>query len=148
MSIILKQLDNTDEAKKILEQFSSCLHSLSGGKSYRRKMAEKFLEHGIFITAFDGDRYAGFAAFYANDHEGGTAFLSMIAVQPEYRGKRVGYRLLEQCMAKSAECGMKKMRLEVRKDNKAVHFYERNGFRYAGDCSDVSFFMEKIIGRC
>ncbi len=148
MSIFLKQLEDIDETERVLNAFSSCLQSLSSGSAYRRKMAEKFVQHGIVIAAADGNQYAGFAAFYANDLESRTAFLSMIAVQPDHRGKHIGNQLLDQCIERSVGLDMKKMRLEVRKANTgAIHFYEKNGFQYVGDSTDSSIFMEKAIGK-
>ena len=104
------------------------------------------------VLAFDGERpvgiancFVGFSTFAArplvNVHD--------LAVIPEYRGRRVGERLLEEVEKKANDLGCCKLTLEVREDNRARHLYQRFGF---GDFTTngeqvQTFFLEKKLAR-
>ena len=57
------------------------------------------------------------------------ARLYNIAVNPAYRGKGIGLRLLNECELEAARRGCKKMSLEVRADNDgAINFYKKQNY--------------------
>lgn len=61
------------------------------------------------------------------------AHITNIAVHPDYRGKGVGKKLIEDLIETAQKKGMVQMTLEVRKSNKvAIHLYESFGFEIAG----------------
>jgi ribosomal-protein-alanine N-acetyltransferase len=61
------------------------------------------------------------------------AHVTNIAVHPNYRGERVGERLLLQLMALSRFLGAQRMTLEVRPSNEpAQRLYRKHGFRAVG----------------
>lgn len=130
----------------VLELFSDSLQSLQSGVNYRRRMAEKFAEYGIFFFISE-EKIEGFAAFYANDKKERIAYLSMIAVLPEFRDRHIGKRVLEECIRTSIEAGMSEMRLEVNKKNQtAIVFYEKNGFSIIeNQIGEKSFYMQKVL---
>jgi ribosomal protein S18 acetylase RimI-like enzyme len=52
---------------------------------------------------------------------------------PEYRGRGLGRRLLESCVARAKDAGITRVTLEARADNeRALHLYERAGFQHEG----------------
>jgi len=56
-----------------------------------------------------------------------------IGLLPPYRGRGLGRRLLEACVAKAWEVGMTRVELEVREDNpRAIKLYEQLGFAHEG----------------
>lgn len=56
-----------------------------------------------------------------------TYYVHAIAVKPEFRGKRVGYLLIEHAMNTGHDNGFKKFQLDVLSDNPAVEFYRAVG---------------------
>ena len=141
----LVKIENLDSAISLLDEMSESLRSLSAGSDYRRTMAEKFLKYGTILAIQKDSCYIGFSAFYANDTENHTAFLSMIAVKKDYRGLSIGKELLDKTIEASKRNNMKKLKLEVLKDNiKAIRFYQNNGFEICSE-TENSFFMIKDI---
>jgi len=59
-----------------------------------------------------------------------------ISVLPEYRGKRVGTRMMARLFELLAERGYKRTSLSVQKDNPAVRFYRRLGYVIADERID------------
>lgn len=56
-----------------------------------------------------------------------------IGMLPAYRGRGVGRRLLDACIAKAWATGITRIELEVREDNaRAIQLYERFGFAHEG----------------
>lgn len=128
-SIRYKRISGIDECRKVLLQFRSCLESLQeeGAIDF---FARKFSNYAYVIVAENGlDESMGFIAYYANNIESKTAFVTMIATLPSYRGKHIGQSLLEYCKKDILTKGFVSVQLEVRKDNiVAQRFYRNNGF--------------------
>jgi ribosomal-protein-alanine acetyltransferase len=82
------------------------------------------------LTARDGRRIAGFAIMEFHDD---SAHLSLLAVQPGYRRRGVGRKMLDWLEASARTAGIFTVRLEVRAGNDAaIKFYERSGYREVG----------------
>jgi ribosomal protein S18 acetylase RimI-like enzyme len=129
--------------------FSVPLSSRVDLQSYSMKL----LDHGIVYVAIrDDGRIAGLVGFYANDSEGGTAYLSLIVVSRDAQGRGVGTRLIAEAMSTAAKLGMQRMRLEVQRANtRAQAFYARLGFRLSDLLKDdgtlpASLYMEQQLG--
>jgi [ribosomal protein S18]-alanine N-acetyltransferase len=58
--------------------------------------------------------------------------LLLIAVDPLYRRQRVAQSLFENALTESKAKGCKKLFVEVRVDNPAVAFYQKQGFEQCG----------------
>lgn len=56
-----------------------------------------------------------------------TYYIHALSVKPEYRGKRVGYHLIENAINTAKEKGFRKLQLDVLSDNPAVGFYRAVG---------------------
>jgi ribosomal protein S18 acetylase RimI-like enzyme len=104
----------------------------------------------LIFLAFDGEApvgiavcFLGFSTFAArpllNIHD--------LAVIPEYRGRGVGRRLLEQVEAKGRELGCCKLTLEVREDNHtAQQLYWKVGFQHAASAAGTrTWFLERRL---
>jgi len=59
----------------------------------------------------------------------GEAELLLLAVDPRYRGRNHGRRLLDRCMTEAEGTGARTMFLEVRAGNPAIHLYSKAGLR-------------------
>ena len=56
-----------------------------------------------------------------------TYYIHALSVKPGFRGKRVGYHLIQNALTKAREQGFKKLQLDVLSDNPAVEFYRAIG---------------------
>ncbi|MDE7297298.1 MAG: GNAT family N-acetyltransferase [Lachnospiraceae bacterium] len=90
------------------------------------------------IVAKDGDKVIGFAGYGAYRDstlpQHGEVFA--IYVLEEYHGKKVGYDLMNAALKKLSD--YKKIAVWVLKGNaRAIHFYERYGFRFDGAEAEI-----------
>lgn len=87
----------------------------------------------------------GFIAFYANDVKTRKAFVSSIAVNPEFRRQGIGKRLFERAMKVASDKGMDEIYLEVDSQNmKAYDFYKTMGLSVM-QSSDKGFIMGRKV---
>ena len=126
--------------------FRECLDTVAREKRYLAQVEavplerlREFVREGVKndvaqFVALDGERVVGGADVFphwpqATAHRGNLG----IGVLPTYRGKGVGKRLLEACIAKAWARGLTRIDLESRMDNvNAIRLYERAGFRHEG----------------
>lgn len=88
----------------------------------------------------------GFEAFYANNSKTKEAFLSLIAVDEQYRGGNYAEKLLSKCLDICLQKGMVQLKLEVNKANeRAIAFYIKNDFDFLPEDTDESYYMIKMI---
>ncbi|MEZ5401435.1 MAG: GNAT family N-acetyltransferase [Bryobacteraceae bacterium] len=86
----------------------------------------EYLRYEAVVAEFEGEA-RGFAV--RRETAPGEHELLNLAVAPEWRGRGVGRRLLEECVSRSAG----EMFLEVRESNsRAIALYESYGFRRTG----------------
>ena len=107
------------------------------------EMSNKFAANAEFYTAFDGDLPLGFIAFYCNDLESRTAFISMIIVCNNSQGLGVGSKLLNNSITACKKQNFEAIKLEVDKKNKkAIDFYEKKGFKRIKQANELSWFYQ------
>lgn len=88
----------------------------------------------------------GYIAFYANSLD--KAYISLIAVNPQYQKQHIGSYLLGYCEEIVRNKAISKIQLEVKKDNKsAIAFYQKKGFQWEMDKDEKSCYMMKVLGR-
>jgi GNAT superfamily N-acetyltransferase len=104
------------------------------------------LHHQFLILEEEGEPL-GFASFSETDNAD-TWKLHKIYVLPGSQGKGLGKLLIDFVMDQAKESGVRKLRLNVNRYNKARVFYERLGFRIVGE-EDIdigeNFFMNDFI---
>lgn len=108
--------------------------------------AEKILQNGTaFMAVTAVNRDIGVAAFYSNESIRHRAYLTHLAVNPEYQNRGVGKALLDETREFSKSKGMTSMLLEVYRSNEtARRFYASCGFtetEIEGDKSGNSIHM-------
>lgn len=93
------------------------------------QLSKKYsLSADFYVVEIDGEA-AGFIAFYANDTDTHTGFISMIVVHSSFQGLGLGSVLMDLAISVCKLRGMTRLRLEVDVHNdKAMRLYERNGF--------------------
>jgi len=62
-----------------------------------------------------------------------TYYIHALAVKPEYRGKRIGFYLIDNAIKKARGQGYAKFQLDVMSDNPAVEFYRAVGLELLAD---------------
>ncbi len=108
------------------------------------KYALKLFEHAFFVTAESVNDLPGLCAFYMNANTA-TAFITLIHVKKDYRGKGIAGRLLFEMMNQLHQNNMSFLDLEVTKNNhQAINFYTHHGFIVHEDKNE-SLIMRKII---
>lgn len=86
-----------------------------------------------------------FIAYYDNDPENITAYLTMLAVSENVQGTGIGTILLKASIEDLERKGFKKYKLEVKRQNiKARKFYKSFGFKVI-DENESSIFMIKQL---
>lgn len=83
--------------------------------------------HRIYL-AKDGERVVGFN-IWNEDEEDGQVWDWLHAVHPDYRGRKVGSRLMDRVIKETRELGYKRIRLKTyEKFHNMIRFCRRKGF--------------------
>jgi len=99
-------------------------------------IAHKWPEN--ILVAKDGDKVIGFVGYgaYHDDTLPGHGEIFAIYVLEEYHGLKVGYALMNAALDKLSDYN--KIAVWVLKGNdKAIHFYERYGYRFDGKEAEI-----------
>lgn len=100
-----------------------------------------------FILAKTDDRCTGYASYEAPP-AGGEARLHKIYVLPCSQGSGIGKMLLGEVADRARESGCRVLSLNVNRYNKAIHFYEKLGFRIVKEEDNAignGFFMNDYV---
>lgn len=100
--------------------------------------AAKVLSRGIALAMFDGCEIVGLAAGYVNDVTGLSAYLSVLSVSKEYRGRGLGSALVRAFEREAVSSGMERLMLDTHESNVAAcSLYEGMGYRTDGARDEV-----------
>ena len=84
----------------------------------------------IYLVAVEDGVVAGYCGLWGILDEGD---INNVAVSPEYRGRNIGTKLLEQLFEYGGKAGITAYTLEVRAGNgPAIALYHKAGFKEAG----------------
>jgi RimJ/RimL family protein N-acetyltransferase len=101
----------------------------------RQRFADHPKESAVF-GAFDGDRIIGLTGIFREERQKRRHKMSIVSVfvQPEYRGKRIGTRLMETAVAHARNVeGVERVELAVESTNAAAKsLYRSLGFKSWG----------------
>ncbi len=108
-------------------------------------LADKFVQHAVFIVASDNGSDVGYVAFYCNDMVNRSAFVSMIIVDSKHQGYGYGKGLLAKAIEVANGAGMASITLEVSKQNSnAIGFYHKLSFVAANE-DEKNYTLIKAI---
>jgi diamine N-acetyltransferase len=100
-----------------------------------------------FIMVVEDDTPIGFASFCAHD-DPKVYHLHKIYVLPGEQGKNVGKQVLDYIISAIKTGGATALQLNVNRFNKALHFYEKQGFKIIRE-EDIDigsgFFMNDYV---
>ena len=139
--IEISAVHNANDIRKILIYFDKVFNPrISERIKDLEKYSLKLYKNAIVMIAKKSDEAIGFFALYANDYKSKIAYLTQIAILPEYQGCGIGKLLLDECIKNAVNRGMDKIRLEVLDTNiQAISFYQRNAFILEGNSKNHSF---------
>ena len=81
-----------------------------------------------FIIVVEDEIPIGFASF--SSHDDPTVYhLNKIYVLPNQQGKNIGKKILTYILDEIKQTGATSLQLNVNRYNKALHFYEKQGFK-------------------
>lgn len=107
---------------------------------------EKIKNRAINYIYEENGKDIGLISFYANDLESKTAYISLIFVLNDFKGKGVSIALINKCIETCCLLGMKQIKLEVSKENfRAINFYKYNNFELTNECTANTFYMRKSL---
>lgn len=141
-----ERLKEKDAIYRAIQSFSMEFSSLETRVDLNQ-YSQKLAEHSYTVLLKDENRALGVAAMYVNDFENKVAFITLIGIRSQFQKSGYGSILLQHCIEKAAEAGMKKIRLEVDNDNqKARDFYDRNGFQFENISDrDSTFLIKELV---
>ena len=136
--------NDTIKAIKMLE--SNLIPSLSERKVDLVTYAEKLHDYGKVWCHYDMGKPVSITAGYFNDEVARTAYLSILAVDTKYRGKKLASSLLMGFETYAIQNKMEYIKLEVRKNNNAAQqFYKKYGYEVICEATDTSLYMIKHL---
>ena len=130
MSNIVYKINNSsnieinDHLLECSDSFTPSLSTYVDINSYSTKIFNK----SVRFEAFHEDKLVGLIAMYTNNDDK-SAFITNVSVYPKFIGTGIGYTLLKNCKLYINRKQLKKLSLEVMKNNNlAIKFYEKNNF--------------------
>lgn len=126
----IRKVNNFIELEKFLEEVDKCFPIPLSEKINIREYSKKAIEKGINFFAIDNEKIVGVCLGYANDFKEYKAYISTIAVLPEYRNLKVGQQLIVAFKDYCILNNMQSIQLFVHKENHgAIKFYQKSGFK-------------------
>ena len=102
----------------------------------------------VFLLAKEGAEFLGYASYELNYRARPQTKIHKIYLLPASQGKGAGAALIHQMGEIAAQNGNDTLSLNVNRNNKAVGFYEKMGFKVVGN-EDIDigdgFLMEDFI---
>ena len=152
MRHVLIQIDvpASPAARELIERLDELMTGLYPGDSNHLLPVEALQQPGVtFLTASVDGEIAGCGAFVNQGRE--YAEIKRMFVLPEFRGLKLGRRILEELENLARASGLALARLEMGVyQPEALTLYERAGYQRRGPFGDysedpLSIFMEKKL---
>lgn len=119
--------------------FTPPLHTYVDIIEYAKKLAEKSVRFEIWVN---GELMGLLAGYYNNED---VFYISNYSVCLDLKGQKAALRLLELAICDCRERRVPKLILEVRRENeKAIRFYERQGFVLVNSLPNTHVYQKTI----
>lgn len=139
---MIYKVKDKKEIAETINSFVSLFSSLSSPDFGFDQYCEKIARSGEVIKYITNDDCVGFCVYYNNDFSSHKAYISLIGVDVKFQGNGIGNQLLQYVKRDSKRLKMQRIELRVNKSNdKAIAFYERNGFHIMGDEIDNNQYL-------
>jgi ribosomal protein S18 acetylase RimI-like enzyme len=131
--VVIKKANPKDQKEliKLIQVADERTKEIASGK------VKKFIDSdkGFFLLVTEGKKIVGYLLFGIGDPEaenqgikvGDYSYVDWIAVDPKFRNKKIGSKLLEEAMRYSKKYSKKGISLTCR--DGAFGFYKKNGFK-------------------
>ena len=115
---------------------------------YSEESLKKQMDEGhVFLLALSNAETVGFAS-YSHAEKVGVFKVHKLYVHPMLHGHGFGKKLLDRIIKDVTPKGAKALRLNVNRNNRAIDFYERCGFKKVGE-EDIAigegYFMNDYV---
>ncbi|MDU5108317.1 GNAT family N-acetyltransferase [Clostridium sp.] len=138
----IRLINKYEELKNVVKKFDKLFNPNLSDRDFKVEDLIKKLDEKAMTYVVEDRDVVGFISFYANDDVKKVAYLTLLAVLPEYQNRRIGKLLLDIFIKIAKERKMEKLCLEVHNDNiKAKDFYGKNGFNFYQNASEKSIYM-------
>ena len=129
----LKRKENFFDKDKILsflEKLNAEFHPPLSTKVNFDDYIDKIFRLAEFFCFLDDDgELIGLLVMYANDKKALAAHITLLAVDPKYRGRKIASRLLSEAKIVAKDSALKRVKTVTWKDNqKAIRLYNKMGF--------------------
>ena len=124
--------DETATKDDIQAHLEGCDRDFSPNLSLKVNIEEysrKISTRAKTFEAWSGKALVGLVAAYMNDSRTRTGFITSVSVAKNFMGRGIASALLDRCLKRSRQEGMKAIRLEVGVESpEAIHLYKNFGF--------------------
>ncbi|SFC56844.1 Acetyltransferase (GNAT) domain-containing protein [Alkalibacterium subtropicum] len=143
----MNEISDVDTMYQLLIKFDTVFSpSLSEKARGLKDYAEKLVNNAVTYAAIKDCEVVGFISFYLGDEKQAYAYITLLAVVPEYQGRKNAQALFDRCIEKIREVKINTVELEVEKNNvSAISFYKKNDFKIIEETSDNNFYMQKQL---
>ena len=124
----------TTEIISSLEPLNGIYFNIPDLHEYAKKVTT--LGKNIDIRLKHTNELISYLLYYDSNPE---IFITMLWTHPKHQGRGFAKRLLRQLINSSS----KDISLEVHKDNRAIHLYEKMGFIKKGNSGDIHFMCHR-----
>lgn len=144
---MIKRVFLVEEIESILLQFNESFpRVLSIRVGNLLEYAHKLAKHAVVKIFYIDSQIIGFSAYYCNNKEKKTAFLTQLAVLERNKESGIGRALLNDCILDCKNNQMINIECEVDYSNiVAINFYKKNGFKFSRDMGGESCLLTKYI---
>lgn len=106
-------------------QLNYMLQNFYSQESLSKQMLK---EKHVFILVVENEKNIGYLSYTTLLETNGALHLNKIYLLPEQQGKGLGKQMLQFAETSVKELGAAALELNVNKYNKALHFYNHNGY--------------------
>jgi ribosomal protein S18 acetylase RimI-like enzyme len=136
---------NENEIYTHLIECSDNFYPPLAGRVDIREYSKKIATKAVTLEAWMQNELIGLIAAYINT-ENKDSFITNVSVIKKYSGAGVASKLLADCIVYAKERDIKKIRLEVNKDNApAIGFYTKFDFKVSGTKDDELIMKLNLI---
>jgi ribosomal protein S18 acetylase RimI-like enzyme len=91
--------------------------------------AKKIADRSMTFEAWINNTLAGLVAAYFNDAENHSGYITNVSVLGNYKGKGIGYELMNRCIEFAIQNSFNQIKLEVAENNdNAIQLYKKLNF--------------------
>jgi len=118
-----------EEIQAHLEECDTGFSPRLGAKVNIAEYSEKIRMRAKTFEAWSGKALVGLVAAYMNDSGTRTGFITSVSVANDFKGRGIASTLLDHCINRSRQEGMRAVRLEVSLGSgEAIRLYKKRGF--------------------